>query len=113
MKETYFIALRTGDIQKLPFDEDQQYFELYATPQEVNALRDQLNEAGAKGDTHEYFLHPDALMHPLAEDAGDEDRNEYGNTVREIYHKIYLLGTIETQKKIESMGILGDSQLDH
>ncbi len=113
MKETYYIGLRTGDIQKLPFDEDQQYFELNATPQEVYELQEMLDEAGSEGDTHEYFLHPDALMHPLTEDAGDEDRKEYGNTVRELYHKIYLLGTIETQKKIESMGILSDSQLDH
>ncbi len=103
-KKRYYITLQAGTTTAEIRDvkgESTYDFEIEADPVEIGLLRDMLTHA-----VHSDFLQ---WMHshiPYRDQLLDVDNEAYDDNLVSIYRKIYQLGTPETRKNIEQMGLV-------
>jgi len=102
-KKRYYLSIHTSPNTWEIRDENEAAtfdFEIEATPEEVKQIED-LFTATYTSDylsyVHAHFLNTDTV---------DRDHAMADGTLNELYHKVYELGTPDTKKKIEQMGIL-------
>lgn len=98
-RKTYYVAVGAGQVledkEAAAFE-----FEIRASDEEVNELQEMFGELSS-ADEAAAFHFPSALS------VSDERRNEfYDSQLQNIYGLLHRLGTEETKRHIESMGIL-------
>lgn len=99
-KRTYYVAVGSGDILEekgaASFE-----FEIEATPEEIRELETLFEEREREDLAAFVRAHiPIMLYHK------DGPNDDYDEDLREIYRKIYELGTPETKRHMEQLGIL-------
>lgn len=106
-KKTYYISLHTSlgtsEIRDVENDADFD-FEIEATPEEAHRLLD-LFEKGNNVDFLSY-AHAHIPLPEISDNNPEQDNENYDRALGEIYRKIYQLGTPETKRHIEDMGVL-------
>jgi hypothetical protein len=105
-KQRYYVYMATNEILPQPGDSDR-YFEIDATDEEMAGLQDLFDRMD---DEEQHSLVRASTPYERFDtlQSGDQDeRNEpFDRRMRDIYWKIYDLGTPETRSQIEEMGIL-------
>lgn len=106
-KKPFYITLQTG-LTTAELRDDNEFeagadfdFEIRATEQEAEQLQDLLME-GDKKDFASY-IHSHI---PYPSDKPEKDNDDYDRILRDVYQRIYELGTAETRANIEQMGVL-------
>lgn len=99
-REKYYISVQSRTIMKNQGDATYE-LEIVATPEEILQLENLF-------ETQEDFeLETFVRAHyPAVQYHHDNSNDGYDMVLKEIYQKLYSLGTQETKKHIESMNIL-------
>lgn len=100
VKKHFFITVNTEDIRETSVPDGIEY-EVIATPQEVDEIRQLFREMNQDSKNAVKFL-----AKPFHEWGADEKREQYDEHLMAIYQRIYDLGTEETRKNINEMGII-------
>ena len=99
-KKTFYIEVGSGEITE-PEETGQFEFEIQANDEEINQLQALFEESA---EAQEGTAKGASSAHPINHNFRDNDASDYW--LREIYRKLYDLGTPETKKHIESMNML-------
>ncbi|MCH5585392.1 hydrolase [Shimazuella sp. AN120528] len=100
-KQTYYVTV-DGTIHSEQLLDDAPYdFEIQATDQEIKDLQDLFQQTYNK----EWDTFVQSHM-PFQTEDRQKASTDVDENVREIYSTIYQLGTEETKKSIESLGLL-------
>jgi hypothetical protein len=102
-KKTYYVTVQSGEIMDDPtaFNYD---FVIEANEDELDQLVELFEDtADAELDT---YTHSFALS---LSTYYNEENTAYDNNLREVYKKLYELGSTETKQHIETMNILNPS----
>lgn len=99
-KRLYYVSVETGDIMQTEVDDNQQYFEIAATDDELNELK-----ALIKGLSYQNFsvTASNMLVHFFENEKYDVDNDQYTNQLYQVYRKIYDLGTPKTKQQFQEM----------
>lgn len=100
-KGKYYVSVEEADIQTQPEENRNEYFEIEATQRDLIDLRFLFHDIDGGPKTLDY------AMMPLKEKEKAENVRYYRRRLKDIYSKIYLLGTRETKEKIKELDILG------
>lgn len=107
-KQTYFVDISSGDILQDPNQNASPNFRIFATPTEVNELKMLFNDNYDDDmSTMRRAQVPFRQYHNSPED------DQYDQSMRNIYSKIYLLGDEEARLHITKIGILEHTSDDH
>ncbi len=106
-KQIYYVSLETGDILYEKIDEQQQYFEIEASDEEVNDLKIRMRELS---NLDLKLTWKDLFLLPYHNEKYDRDNDHYTNKLQNILREIKLLGTDETQQKFYEMGRQNDTK---
>lgn len=101
-KKTYYVKVATGEVNRLPIEDNSVEYEIYATYEEALELENlfhEQNKAGSKAAEYHYAK-------PWDDKEVDQELTDYDQEMVLIYEKIYQLGTPETRRQIEEIGIL-------
>ncbi|MRH44449.1 hypothetical protein GH741_17535 [Aquibacillus halophilus] len=104
MKETYYISIEAGRIDKEKIGVDHTYFEVIVDGKELYDLEYLLYQASAMDKDAAKSM----VEKPLSEKSIDNKRDSFQKTLEELYRKVYELGTEETKSNIRSLGILNE-----
>jgi len=98
-KKTYYVSVQAGTV--LPNEGDAAFeFEIQATEEEVEQLIELFN---SKRETEEdTFIRAPVPAIPYHQ---DEENDNYDAVLKQIYDKIYELGTEETKAAIAAMNL--------
>lgn len=100
-KATYYVSVQAGSV--VPHEGDTGFeFEIEATPEEVRALH-QLFAGREEADTRAFFR----AHVPFLPYGHDEPNDATDRHLTEVYRMLHRLGTPETKRHIEEMGVLG------
>jgi hypothetical protein len=103
-KSTYYVSVQAGTVNAGKGDAAFE-FEIEATPEEIRELENLF--AGAReADRRAYFR----AHVPFLEYWHDKPNDDMDRTLEDVYRMIHRLGTPETKRHIEAMGVL-DGQL--
>jgi hypothetical protein len=101
-KRTYYVAVGAGDILDAEIGPVENFdFEIVASQNELDELQElfeDTNEAESR-NAHYAVIPYDSTTH-------DSQNGLYDKNLREIYVKLYELGTAETRSHIEKMHVL-------
>lgn len=104
-KQTFFVS-PNGDLHDEKIDLEPHYFKIQASADEIKTLELIIRKA-------KKFQKDEALnlisSNIYRERKVDQDRGESNQAIHDLYAKIYELGTDETKKEIDSLGILSAS----
>ncbi|OZM57337.1 hydrolase [Lottiidibacillus patelloidae] len=99
-RKTFYITVGSGEIH-----EDQgassYEFEIQATEEEAEQLSELFETANSASHHSFWRAHT-----PYIQYHHDVENDEYDNSLKAIYKKIYELGNNEAKKHIETMGML-------
>lgn len=99
-KNTYYISVGSKEISKLkeasPYE-----FEIEATDDEIEQLRDLFNQANTSDWKSFFRAHAPYIQYHF-----DRENDQYDENIYHAYELIYKLGDEETKRHIERMGIL-------
>ncbi|WP_164669005.1 hypothetical protein [Virgibacillus doumboii] len=98
--KSYFVAVDKQDIQETSMPDRGIEYEIKATPDEVEEIKELFaakNKDGRKAIKH--------LVKPFDELSADEKRNQYDGHLITIYRRLFELGTSETKRKISEIGL--------
>lgn len=98
----YYVAVDTADIRKNSLPDAGIEFEILATDNDIKQLEDLFMKRKRFGDNATSYLNK-----PFNEWGADAEREAYSEMIAAIYKKVYELGTPETKRKIDEMGIFG------
>ncbi len=107
-KQNYFVNLnpismdaispvKVGDGQMIEY-------EISATETEIKALQDLLNQV----QSHDLELGNLFTFRHFDDLKVDRDKNEYQSGLNDVYEAIYNLGTEETKRKVEEIGLMNN-----
>ncbi|RBW71387.1 hypothetical protein [Bacillus taeanensis] len=97
-KQVYFVSLQSGEMRNQPWDDQLNYFEIKADPQEAKQLEHLLREVDKRDFNSNAFL-----LHHFNEEKVDGDREEYQYILEKVYQKVYELGTLETKEQLKTL----------
>ncbi|WP_146172108.1 hydrolase [Melghirimyces profundicolus] len=103
-KRKYYVALHSGEImgELLQNPTDSSYeFEIEATDEEARRLNRLLGNNAVEDMETFWDAHIPYLYHNQA-----RENEGYDRTFRQIYEMVYRLGTPETKRQIEQLGLL-------
>jgi hypothetical protein len=100
-KSTYYVSVQTGSVVANEGDAAFE-FEIEATEEEILELQ-RLFDNLDKADDRAFFR----AHVPFLEYWHDEPNDATGRHLTEVYRLLHRLGTPETKRHIESMGVLG------
>ncbi|MEK8130608.1 hypothetical protein WMW72_22130 [Paenibacillus filicis] len=103
-RKTYYIAVGSGEILEPAAVTDNFEFEIQADQEEIDQLQELFEDK--EDDEQSTML---AGLTPYRQLSDDEENDAYDWTLTEIYMMIHRLGTPETRKQIEAMGVLPSS----
>lgn len=101
MAKHYFVTVENGEIREVPVPDSGTSYEIIASSEEVKGLQMLFKDR----ETHTKKA-VNYLNKPFDEWGVDRERNQFDDALMGIYREIYNLGTEETRKNIEEMGIL-------
>jgi hypothetical protein len=105
-KKTYYVSVGGGEILEPSNMLGNYELEIEATEEEIDLLSELFEESEEAGqDTAARAIIPYRLYH------NDKENDAYDDNLIEIYRKLHELGTEETKRHIESMGILNGEML--
>ncbi|MBO8156707.1 MAG: hydrolase [Bacillaceae bacterium] len=99
-KTKYYVSLGTQEISRLKAGNNDDFI-IYATPDEVNELREMFNQM--------YEADGGAFIRshiPILEYHHDRPNDDYDQGMLRVLEKLHQLGDETTKRHIESMGIL-------
>lgn len=99
-RSQYYINIGTREIS-LNHDANNDDFIIYATPEEVTALREVFDEI-AQSDVRSFYRAHIPFM-PYHQ---DQDNDDTDADMHKAFQRIYELGDEMTKKHIEGMGVL-------
>lgn len=79
-------------------------YEIEATPEELQQMEFVLEET----QSHDMELRNLFTLRHFDDNLADEDRNEFQSGLNKVFEMIYKLGTPETKRQIEEIGLLND-----
>jgi hypothetical protein len=100
MTKTYYVSVEAEDIQESKLDDHLHYYEIEATKEQIQVIANILREIKRT----EYD--PKPILTSLNEENGIKTREEQHHLIKNLYEKIYQLGTFETKQEIRSLQIL-------
>lgn len=104
-KRTYYVSVQAGSI--VPNEGDTGFeFVIEATPKEISELYELFD--GKEEADNAAFLRSHV---PFLEYQHDKPNDVHDWHLAEVYRKLHELGTPETKRHIESMGVLGGELL--
>lgn len=104
-KNTYYVSVQAGSI--VPNERDSEFeFEIEATPEQVRELQQRF-DGREEADNAAFFR----AHVPFLEYRHDAPNDEADRHLTDVYRMIHRLGTPETKRHIESMGVL-DGELE-
>ncbi|WP_108671691.1 hydrolase [Peribacillus acanthi] len=106
MKNIYYVDIKSGEILKQPIQEGG-HFTVYATDEEFAKLK-ALFEQNYSAELKTFVR----AQTPFKEYHKDKEDKQYDEIMINIYRYLYVLGDKETKSHIESMGIIGKSELN-
>ncbi|WP_246067159.1 hypothetical protein [Paenibacillus koleovorans] len=100
-KKTYYVSVQAGDVledkEAAAFE-----FEIEATDEQVSRLQEAMDE-WQQADSHSVAT----LFNYMSDESPDNEKmDDYDVGLHYIYGLIHEMGTEETRKHIESMGVL-------
>ncbi|WP_010649331.1 hypothetical protein [Oceanobacillus massiliensis] len=101
-KKQYFVAVDSKEIREISIDDNQVEYEIEAEESELLEIEELFKTM--EGESKEAIL--DFHFRPFDEDKVDSEREVYHDSLIKIYQKIYELGTPDTKKKIDELGII-------
>ncbi|MCC2684601.1 MAG: hypothetical protein K0R75_1500 [Paenibacillaceae bacterium] len=103
-KKRYYVSVQAGTI--LAGQGDAAYeFEIDATEEDVERLQRQFVQLADRSEATMFRAH--ALTIPYHHDA---ENHAYDDNLVDIYRMLHELGTVETKRHIEKMGVLTASR---
>lgn len=102
-KKTYFVDIANREISQIPYHNNTS-FKISATSDEVQLLRDKMNDVEHGDDIT--FYRANVPIYPYHHDKGND---LYDDKLLETYQMLYSLGDEATQEHIASMGILPEA----
>jgi hypothetical protein len=100
-KKTYYITVGSGEILEPAAVTGNFEFEILASQEDIDQLQELFED---KEDDEQYTVMGGLTPYRLLSD--DEQNDAYDWTLTEIYMLIHRLGTPDTRKQIEAMGVL-------
>ena len=98
-KKTYYISIHSNEIREVSIPDSDKEYEILATPENIKEIEILMRkQEQSSGDAVEY------LAKPFHELGADEKRAEYDSSLKEIYKKIYELGTAKTREELKHIG---------
>jgi hypothetical protein len=102
-KKTYYVSVQAQTVFENQGDSAYE-FEIQADEQQISRLVELFeNQLENEQDTAQRAIVPGMPYHR------DVENDRYDATLKEIYKAIYSMGTEETRKHIQSMGILNET----
>ncbi|MFS0634601.1 hydrolase [Mesobacillus foraminis] len=102
LKKSFYVSITSGEVLMEPAEPEGQ-FKIEATDDEVELLRDLLNE------NYDSDLEGFVESHvPFKQYHENKSNPHYDNSMRKIYSMLYELGDKKTRDHISSMGLLED-----
>ncbi|PWA08277.1 hypothetical protein DCC39_15190 [Pueribacillus theae] len=99
-KRLYYVSVETGDIMQTEVDDNQQYFEIAATDDELNELKALIKDLSYQNLS---VTASNMFVHFFENEKHDEDNDRYTNKLYHVYKKIYDLGTPKTKQQFQEM----------
>ncbi|MCM3761154.1 hypothetical protein M3212_10210 [Alkalihalobacillus oceani] len=99
-RETYYVSVDMSilSISKTKTPENVVQYEIRATEQEKDELYALLDEVG------DHDFEPQQVFgHPFDERASDAEKDQTQKELRQVYERIYQLGTEETRKVLDNL----------
>ncbi|WP_226036597.1 hypothetical protein [Aquibacillus saliphilus] len=100
MKQTYYISIDSGRIDKEKLGETHTYFEVEVDDSQLYELEYLLKQVLAMDHNAKSIF-----TKPLSEKNIDNERDTFQKNLKQLYEKIYEFGTNETRSSIRSLGI--------
>lgn len=100
MKSRYYVSVQNRKVLQRRGD-DTYEFEIEATRDEVDRLQEMFNDLADADDASFFRAHAPAVQYHE-----DRPNDVYDAVLRDIYRTIRRLGTEETRRHIDAMGLL-------
>jgi hypothetical protein len=100
-RDMYFVDISSGDVVPHAEEAKSVSFQIHATPEEVTKLN-ALFEENYDADMSTF----NRAQIPFRQYHNDPENAQYDHSMQKIYAMIHQLGTLETRKNIEEMGVL-------
>lgn len=100
-KQHYFVKIAEKEINEMSIPDRSTEYEIVATHDEVEALRELFLEENKNAKKSVEYL-----AKPFDEWGADDERNSYDDHLITVYRNVYRLGTDKTKEKINELGIL-------
>ncbi|MCA1057299.1 hypothetical protein LCM10_20355 [Rossellomorea aquimaris] len=100
-KDTYYVDISSGDVVPHAEEARSVSFQIKATPEEVSKLK-ALFQANDEDDMSTF----NRAQIPFRQYHNDPENTRYDHSMQKIYSMIHQLGTLETRRNIEEMGVL-------
>lgn len=101
-KRKFYVSVNSGEIVEDPTITPWQ-FEIEATKEEVDKLRDLFDQASSQNMDRFY-----RLPHPFKGGEVDHELTNYDKTLQEVYRMIYDLGNQEAKDHIEQTDVISE-----
>ncbi|MRX72436.1 hydrolase [Bacillus lacus] len=102
-KQTYYVDIGNMRVVEVPVESSTQNFKIFATPEEVSALRDMMSEnLSAEKET---FVRSHI---PYREYHYDPENDHYDLAMKKIYAMIHDLGDEQAKSHVAEMGFVED-----
>jgi hypothetical protein len=98
-KNNYYVSVQASTILENQGDAAYEFI-IHATPEEMNYLQDMMNEKMEYDDATSIRAHLPGLPYHQ-----DVENDEYDDSLKQIYKKIYEYGDDAAKKTIASMGL--------
>lgn len=104
-KKKYYVSVASSEISQIPFGNNADFI-IHATVDEVRILRAKMD------NMHDAEMGSFWRAHvPIMPYHHDQANDDYDREITNVFEMIYNLGDEETQKHINSMGILADRHM--
>ncbi|XXM72227.1 hypothetical protein ACQ0QQ_21655 [Lysinibacillus sphaericus] len=100
-RDTYYVDISSGDVVPHAEEAKSVSFQIHAAPEEVTELK-ALFENNYDDDMATF----NRAQIPFRQYHNDPENTRYDHSMQKIYAMIHKLGTPETRKSIEEMGVL-------
>lgn len=104
MKKRYYVSVEGEDIHERIMDDHIHYYEIVATQSQILEIKGVLQEI------HSSEYNPIPILTSLNEENGIKAREEQHSLIKNLYEKIYQLGTSKTKQEIRSLRIINQLQ---
>ncbi|WP_099158086.1 hypothetical protein [Virgibacillus ndiopensis] len=99
-RNTFYVTVDTQEIREMPIPESGIEYEIEASQEEIKQIQVLFREKNTNATNAVKYL-----AKPFDEWGADAERNKYDEHLVTIYRRLYELGTAETKRKINEIGL--------